>query len=402
MRGPIGDGAGVAKSLYVHIPFCRSKCAYCDFLSFPLRDERMLSRYLESLVQEMSLYSGAEPETLYIGGGTPSILSPAQFEYLDLGMQRHFRLGSVREFSIEANPDSVDEGRIEAWLRAGVNRISLGVQSFDDTVLGTVGRVATEADILHAVRLFREADVPNFGIDLMLGLQPSYPKADPDRVFNLFRIDLEKTVNLHPAHISVYMLSISDETALGRMVSQCNHSLLDDSTLEEMYLCAVEYLTGHGYLQYEVSNFAIPGNESLHNRNYWHGEDYIGLGLGAVSTAKGRRRRNREKLEDYTALVCAGKCPFEDVEMLDHATLLTERIMLSLRMTEGMDMGVLMQGLSEERANRLQTYLSSLFEYGLAERRGAHLALTARGFLKSNAIIADIVRVTDDTKNRHS
>jgi oxygen-independent coproporphyrinogen-3 oxidase len=330
------------------------------------------------------------------------MLSPEQFEYLDLGIQRHFGVGGVREFSIEANPDSVDEERIEAWLRAGINRISLGVQSFDDTVLGAAGRVATEADIFHAVGLFRENDVPNFGIDLILGLQSFYPKADPDRVFSLFRIDLEKTVNLHPKHISVYMLSISDETTLGRLVSRSNHSLPDDSTLEEMYLYAVDYLTGHGYIQYEVSNFAIPGYESLHNRNYWRGEEYIGLGLGAVSTVAGRRTWNREKLEEYTALVCTGKSPFGDVEMLDHATLWTERIMLLLRMAEGMDMGVLMQGLSEQRANRLQTYLSSLFEYGLAERRGSHLALTAHGFLKSNTIIADIVRVTDDTKNRHS
>ena len=393
-----GQTAGGVKSLYVHIPFCRSKCAYCDFLSFPLRVEGELSRYLEALVREMALYSGAEPQTIYIGGGTPSMLSPEQFSYLYLGMQRHFMLGEVGEFSIEANPDTVDKGRIEAWLRAGVNRITLGVQSFDDIVLGAVGRKASEADILHAVRLFHEAGVANFGIDLILGLQPSYQSVDPGSVFGLFRDDLHKAVSLQPAHVSVYLLGIGDETALGRMVSDGDCSMLDDATVEEMYLFAAQFLAGHGYRQYELSNFAIPGKESLHNRNYWQGEDYIGLGLGAVSTVACRRTRNCEELQEYITMVLAGSKPFEHEEKLDQETLLTERIMLSLRMTEGLDIKALMRNLSERSVSRLQAYINSLLEHGLAETKGSRLLLTATGFLRSNAIIADILRVTEAGK----
>jgi len=399
MRGQTAEGV---KSLYVHIPFCRSKCAYCDFLSFPLREEGELSRYLEALIREMALYSGAKPQTLYIGGGTPSMLSPEQFSYLHLGIQRHFRLGEVGEFSIEANPETIDEGRIEAWLRAGVNRISLGVQSFDDTVLGTVGRNASESDTMHAVKLLGEAGMTNFGIDLILGLQPSYLSVDPKAVFGLFRDDLHKAVSLQPAHISVYLLGIGDKTALGRILSDGDHSMLDDATVEEMYLFAAQFLADHGYGQYELSNFAIPGKESHHNRNYWQGEDYLGLGLGAVSTVGCRRTRNCEELQGYSTLVLADRKPFEHEEILDQETLLTERIMLSLRMTEGLDIEALMRGLAEGSVSRLQAYLNSLLEHGLAVTRGSRLVLTATGLLRSNAIIADIVRVTEVRKNRHS
>jgi oxygen-independent coproporphyrinogen-3 oxidase len=396
------QGESGIKSLYVHIPFCRSKCAYCDFLSFPLEDEDELSRYLEALIREMALYSGAEPHTLYIGGGTPSLLDAKQFSYLHMGLRTHFRLGSVEEFSIEANPDSVDEDRIAAWSSAGVNRVSLGVQSFNSTVLKAVYRSAAEADILHAVKLLREADIHNFGIDLILGLQSSYSLGDAESAFDLFQNDVLKAVTLHPAHISIYILSIAENTALGCMLSEHDYIMLDDDVLEKMYLWAVEFLERHGYKQYELSNFALPGKESKHNMHYWRGEEYIGLGLGAVSTLGRIRTRNCKDLDVYCTRIDVGKRSVEHEELLNRDIQSTEEIMLSLRMTDGLDIDQLMNGVSEGSADGLHAYLSSLFEHGFAKRSGSRLVLTPVGMLRSNAVISDIVRITEAGKNRHS
>jgi len=396
------QGESGIKSLYVHMPFCRGKCAYCDFISFPLEDEEELGRYLKALVREMALYSGAEPHTLYIGGGTPSLLDGRQFLYLHMGLRTHFRLGSVEEFSIEANPDTVDEDRLAAWSSAGVNRVSLGVQSFNNTVLKTVHRSATEADILHAVKLLREADIHNFGIDLILGLQFLYSHGDAESAFDLFQNDVVKAVTLHPAHISVYILSIAEHTTLGRMLSGHGYTMLDDDVFEKMYLWAVEFLERHGYKQYELSNFALPEKESRHNMHYWRGEDYIGLGLGAVSTQGCMRTRNCKDLDTYCTLIETGKRPVEHEELLNSDVQSTEEIMLSLRMTDGLDIDQLMDGVSEGSADGLQVYLSSLFKYGFAKRSASRLVLTPAGMLRSNAVIADIVRFTEAGKNRHS
>lgn len=396
------QGKSGIKSLYVHIPFCRSKCAYCDFLSFPLEEEGELDRYLDVLIREMALYSGAEPHTLYIGGGTPSLLDAQQFSYLHMGLRTHFRLGSVEEFSIEANPDTVDEDRLAAWSSAGVNRVSLGVQSFNNTVLKAVHRSAAEADILHAVKLLENADMHNFGIDLILGLQSLNSHGDAESAFDLFQNDVFKAVTLHPAHISMYMLSIAENTTLGRMLSGYDYAMLEDDVLEKMYLWAVEFLERHGYKQYELSNFALPGKESKHNMHYWRGEEYIGLGLGAVSTLGCMRTRNSKDLDAYCTRIDAGKRAVEHEELLDRDIQATEEIMLSLRMTDGLDIDQLMNGVSEGGADGLQAYLSSLFEHGFAKRSGSRFVLTPAGMLRSNAVISDIVRVTWSGKNRHS
>ena len=396
------QGKSGIKSLYVHIPFCRSKCAYCDFLSFPLEEEGELDRYLDVLIREMALYSGAEPHTLYIGGGTPSLLDAQQFSYLHMGLRTHFRLGSVEEFSIEANPDTVDEDRLAAWSSAGVNRVSLGVQSFNNTVLKAVHRSAAEADILHAVKLLENADMHNFGIDLILGLQSLNSHGDAESAFDLFQNDVFKAVTLHPAHISMYMLSIAENTTLGRMLSGYEYAMLEDDVLEKMYLWAVEFLERHGYKQYELSNFALPGKESKHNMHYWRGEEYIGLGLGAVSTLGCMRTRNCKDLDAYCARIDAGKRAVEHEELLNRDIQTTEEIMLSLRMTDGLDIDQLMNGVSEGSADGLQAYLSSLFEHGFAKRSGSRLVLTPAGMLRSNAVISNIVRVTEAEKNRHS
>ena len=319
-----------------------------------------------------------------------------------MGLRTHFRLGSVEEFSIEANPDTVDEDRLAAWSSAGVNRVSLGVQSFNNTVLKAVHRSAAEADILHAVKLLENADMHNFGIDLILGLQSLHSHGDAESAFDLFQNDVFKAVTLHPAHISMYMLSIAENTTLGRMLSGYEYAMLEDDVLEKMYLWAVEFLERHGYKQYELSNFALPGKESKHNMHYWRGEEYIGLGLGAVSTLGCMRTRNSKDLDAYCTRIDAGKRAVEHEELLDRDIRATEEIMLSLRMTDGLDIDQLMNGVSEGSADGLQAYLSSLFEHGFAKRSGSRLVLTPAGMLRSNAVISDIVRVTEVGKNRHS
>jgi oxygen-independent coproporphyrinogen-3 oxidase len=350
----------------------------------------------------MELYRDVHPHTVYIGGGTPSMLSPKQFLIMSRGLHRRFRIHDAYEFSIEANPDSVDSDRVEVWLDAGINRVSLGVQSFNDSVLAAVGRKATEADIMHAARLLREAGVDNLGIDLILGLQDSYSNMDPERTFRLFRHDIIKAVSLEPDHVSVYVLDVDESTPLVRSVSGSGASMLQDDDLERMYLYAVEYLSSRGYEQYELSNFAKPGKESRHNMHYWSGDDYLGIGLGAVSTIGFSRRRNYVELERYVRAVTAGRSPVQHEEILTEESIRIEKIMLSLRMSGGIDIDALARDLSENTSARLQSYAGSLLEHGLAVRRGTRLALTASGFFRSNAIITDIVRVTEGEENRHS
>jgi oxygen-independent coproporphyrinogen-3 oxidase len=269
-------------------------------------------------------------------------------------------------------------------------------------VLAAVDRKAREADILNAVRLFREAGLVNFGIDLILGLQSCCPSVTPESALHLLIGDLHKAVSLGPVHISVYMLGIAEDTALGHMVSDGSRRMLDDATMEQMYLFAVEFLTEHGYEQYELSNFAIPGKESMHNIQYWRGGDYIGLGLGAVSTVGPKRTQNCGDLQEYVRLVHTGRKPLKQEERLTKEVLFTENVMLSLRMTEGLDIDALMGDVSEGCADRLQAYLCSLFKHGLAMKRDSRLVLTPIGLLRSNAVIADIVRITEIGKNRHS
>jgi oxygen-independent coproporphyrinogen-3 oxidase len=395
------ERAGMA-SLYIHIPFCAGKCYYCDFLSFPLQDASQMQSYLEALNGEMPHYAGLKPETLYIGGGTPSLLSPEQFEYLMAGVHRCFDLGDLVEFTIEANPDSLNGSKAEAWNSCGVNRVSLGVQSFNDGVLAGNRRPATMGDAVASVGLLKGLGYGNICVDLILGLRASYTgDLQPDTVSSVFMEDLSAAVDLSPAHISIYMLEPGAGSLLAGESDGSGIVLIDDRAFEELYLFAVDFLAGCGFHQYEISNFALPGFESLHNLNYWQGGDYIGLGPGAVSTVRGKRWTNYEKLGMYEELTRAGNRPIDNVEELGGIERSSERIMLALRQSRGIDFEELLSMANSSKIE-LEEYVSGVADAGYAVLSESRFHLTPRGFLRSNIIITDIIRIIEKSQKRHS
>ena len=311
---PVNGGKGLqVRSLYIHIPFCQGTCDYCDFLSFPLDREEVLHRYLEALCVEMALYSGEVFQTLYLGGGTPSILSVEQISLIDRCLHDSFNLDGLREFTLEVNPETVDPERARRWIRAGVNRVSLGVQSFDGRVLSAHHRRAHPGDEHRAFQIFRQCGVANLNVDLILGLQLCHAVPEEATAVSIFEEDLNRAVALSPEHISLYILSLPE----GSTSKAKEHLSFSEQTVEKLYLYSVRFLTDHGFEQYEISNFARPGFESVHNRQYWRGGEYRGLGLGAVSTLGNRRMRNVETLQEYLHLTEGGRRPVGEVEILD-------------------------------------------------------------------------------------
>jgi oxygen-independent coproporphyrinogen-3 oxidase len=383
------------RSLYVHIPFCLGACDYCDFLSFPLENSHSLPRYLEALCREMSFYSGEAFQTLYLGGGTPSILRVEQIARLEQTLQRCFNLERMNEFTLEANPETVDVGRVRAWTRAGVNRVSLGVQSFDERVLAAHQRTASVEDARRAFQLLRSGGVANIGLDLILGLQCCQAVPDEETAVLIFKDDLREAVALDPEHISVYLLSMSEGSRSTGQQPGIGEVMFTDRTVEKLFLHTVRFLGDHGFKQYEVSNFAKAGFESEHNKQYWRGGEYRGLGLGAVSTIGNRRLKNVEVLQEYMDTIAAGKRPVGEVEILHSPVRTIERVMLALRQGTGIACTELLRGTPHSARRRLLAYLSSLRELDLAEQEAERIALTPRGQLRSNVIIADIVRLME-------
>lgn len=357
-------------SLYVHVPFCRSKCRYCTFLSFT-GTPGLMAGYVDTAAAELALLPPGTLRTVYVGGGTPSLLGPRLSARLLRAVNDRFDCRELRELTVEANPESLNRETLRVWKQFGVNRISLGVQSFDDRTLAWWGRPTRVRHIRAALELLRAEGMDNVGLDLVAGLQRG------ERPAELFAADLEEAVHARPAHLSVYLLEGGG----------AHTAHIADREWERMYLSAVRFLAGHGYHQYEIANFARPGRESEHNLNYWRGGDYLAAGLGAVSTVGTVRTRNQETLDTYTGMVARGVRPVQETEFLSERTRAAERLMLGLRTTGGADLSVVGD------AEQLERYLEMLVRGRLAARRGKNLMLTARGMLRSNVIISDLMRM---------
>jgi oxygen-independent coproporphyrinogen-3 oxidase len=361
--------------------------------------EADVDAYFQALLVEIASYRKEPPvklRTVYVGGGTPSLAGPERSRMLLRAVHAAFDCSSLEEFTVEANPESADTGMVDVWKEFGVNRVSLGVQSFDNRTLARWNRPTRKAHILEAFRLLKSAAVGAVGLDLILGIQ------DP---LDLFIEDLEQAVHFRPEHISVYLLELPErfradqtpaaaETAdrgLGDGVSSgfdCGHDDvssggLDDEKYERLYFETACRLSSCGYRHYEVSNFAQPGRESLHNLNYWRGGSYIGVGLGAVSTLGNLRTQNTGNLESYVKDLSFGRPPVRQTEELSSGTLRFERVMLGLRTIEGIDFESLQPDW------KARQYVDLLVESGFGVLEAGRLSLTAAGYFRSSTIIAD-------------
>jgi oxygen-independent coproporphyrinogen-3 oxidase len=318
--------------------------------------------------------------SVYVGGGTPTSLACGALEGVLRAIRSCFEIEEGAEFTVEANPESLSESHLRLFETYGVNRISLGVQSFDDRALAAAGRAAGRKDILRSLDAIRHAGFVNFGVDLIQGIQSS----------EVFREDLVSAVEAAPAHISVYMLTISARTPFSRMVQQGVISTPGDEESEELFVHTGEFLARHGYRQYEISNYARRGYESRHNALYWSGGDYRGFGLGAVSTIGAKRTTNAKDLEQYCRAVERGEEPVQENETLSAGVKSRERIMLALRTSGGIAWAELERAAGGGKREALKRFCSVLENNGYSRIGGSRLVLTRKGLFRSNAVIAEL------------
>ena len=355
--------------VYFHIPFCAKKCPYCDFYSVSYSKETV-SRYVGAILRNIAFYEITDTvDTLYFGGGTPSLLSPVQIGEILNACARAYKLTEDAEITLEFNPTGKRDDYLKAIRAAGVNRLSIGTQSFSDAQLRLLGRTHTAEDNRHAVYAAQAAGFTNLSCDLML--------ATPDQSEKVLSETLDALTALPITHVSAYMLQIEEGTPLSRdgaLLSRCP----DEDATVDRYLQAVRRLEAAGFLQYEVSSFAKQGHESRHNLKYWHGAPYLGIGAGAHSCYHNERFCVPKDIE---AFITAEHQP---VEILDeHPLDREERLMLALRLTEGVP--------EAELSAKARRRIPALLQAGYLRREGERIALTPEGFAVSNAVIAELI-----------
>jgi oxygen-independent coproporphyrinogen-3 oxidase len=392
--------------LYIHIPFCRSKCHYCDFISYPAAEfKAAINDYGRLLLAEAALWREQARlgpwQSIYIGGGTPSLLpaediaallgdllAPQNEEAPEITAGRagpripalagEDKAVSIPEITLEANPDSVTTEKLFAWRAAQVNRLSLGAQSFDDALLTAMGRPHNAAQISEAVHKARLAGFENISIDLIYGL--------PGQDVNAWRADLARALELEVEHISLYGLSLSEQSPWGREVAAGRLSVADEDTSADMLEAALELLPQAGYIHYEISNFARRGFASRHNTAYWRREDYLGLGAAAASCRGEKRWFNERGPAAYGVALKEGRLPLIEQETLSIEEVLGEALFLGLRLSKGVDLDYFARRYGTRAERYYKKPLHRLQRQGLVEISDGHLRLTRRGLLLGNEV----------------
>ncbi|MEH2204963.1 MAG: radical SAM family heme chaperone HemW [Nostoc sp.] len=381
--------SGIASSAYVHIPFCRRRCFYCDFpvsvVGDRLRGETSgtISQYVEVLCQEIAITPalGQPLKTIFFGGGTPSLLSIEQLQRIVTELQKHFGIASGAEISMEIDPGTFDLAHIAGYRSAGTNRVSLGVQAFQSELLQRAGRSHSVEDIFAAVELIHQVEIPVFSLDLISGL--------PHQSLDQWQDSLEKTVAIAPTHISIYDLTIEPGTAFGRYYKPGDTPLPTDEATVKMYQMGQQVLTSAGYEHYEISNYAQPGHQCQHNRVYWENRPYYGFGMGAASYVEGKRFTRPRKTKEYYQWVQAGGVI--DCDVTPPKEVLLETLMLGLRLAEGLSLAALAEAFGEEKVEAICGCLQLYFEKGWVEIAEGRLRLIdPQGFLFSNVVLAEL------------
>ena len=372
--------------IYIHVPFCVRKCAYCAFHSWVPGPEEPLV-YVDALLQEISLWGerlGNIPVTsVFFGGGTPSLLPPRTVGLILDALGQRFSFAKDAEISFEANPESALElFYLHELAKTGVNRLSIGVQSLDDNLLKTLGRPHSATQAIKAVQAARDADFTNLNLDLMWGI--------PRQRSRQWLEELKFVcMTLKPEHLSAYGLTLEPGTPLGEQNEREAIHMPSDKQLSHMFMDAADFLEEQGYMHYEISNFSRMGFQCRHNIGYWEGRDYLGLGPSAVSTINNRRWSNPLNLAEYGQAARSGEIG-RNGETLDHAAQVTEMIMLRLRTVKGLDLRAYQAFSGENFVARHQRLMDLLYQKGLIRIRNNHLGLTRNGMLVSNTILAKI------------
>ncbi len=370
--------------VYIHIPFCKSFCSYCDFYS--ITDSSQKDALVQAIIREVSLRSryleGEEVDTVYFGGGTPSLLSASQTENIIKAIKENFGLADDPEITVEVNPDDVYGGYFTSLKETGVNRVSLGVQSWDEKRLKYLGRRHTALQSEVALeQIFREG-IKNVSADLIYGV-PGMTAAD-------LGADLEKTFSFPVTHLSAYHLTIEDGTRLGKMKKEGRLTETDEDTSTSMFTLLGNVCRAHGFIHYEISNFAQEGHISRHNSSYWKQVPYLGLGPSAHSFDRRSRQWNVSDVKKYISSVNNGEVPFVREE-LDRLTIFNEYVMTSLRTMWGIDLTHVEKFYDKELHDYLVNLSGKYIRYGLMKREKNTLVLTDQGKMISDNIIAELL-----------
>jgi oxygen-independent coproporphyrinogen-3 oxidase len=389
-------------SLYIHIPFCRSKCAYCDFNSYPGLGH-LFEKYVRALQVEMRWISwrrSLKVKTIYLGGGTPTVLPLALLGEVLNACREHFTVAEEIETTVEANPGTVDGSYLTGLLEMGVNRLSLGVQSFHNDELRLLGRLHTAAQAVETYRLARQlcpdgstssprrlvegVDFGNVNLDLIYGL--------PQQTLSSWQATLRQAIHLQPDHLSLYCLTVEEDTPLGQRIAQGELPVPDPDLAAEMYTLAEETLDRVGYVHYEISNWAQPGHECRHNLAYWCNQPYLGLGAGAHSYFDQKRWHNVLSPEEYiTRLEADWQGPFppsmKEMEEIDEPLEMAETMMLALRLVqEGVGLADFRERFGRELMAVYGGEIREMGQAGLLEVDRERVRLTARGRLLGNEV----------------
>ena len=385
-------GAGKTPlGIYVHVPFCRSKCQYCDFYSLTTKDDKLMDGYIDAMVTHIKEAGALAPsykvDTVYFGGGTPSFFGADGMATILTAIRKAFDVVNDAEITFEANPDSVSDKLLRRLRAEGFNRVSLGIQCDDDAILQKLGRPHSYAQAVSAVQRIRRAGFRNLSLDLMYGL--------PGQTLDMWEKTLRRVLALNPEHMSCYGLKVEERTPLYQYRDLCG--LPDDDTQADMYLSAVEILRAKGYRQYEISNFAKKGLTSRHNMKYWTGGEYLGFGPDASSDFAGKRFTVIRDLYGYVEAIKKGGSVMADVQEVPPRERAGEYLMTRLRTTNG---------ISQEEYEKLYLLpfgpLEQVLERYARQGQAAITSdgrwyLTPEGFLISNTIITDLLIAQDQT-----
>lgn len=373
--------------LYVHVPFCETKCGYCDFYSVALkdRDSRPLARGLARELRARVRESVHEVRTVFFGGGTPTVLPLNELAGLLESLAEVVAVPRLEEFTVEANPATVDDEKAELLVSAGVNRVSMGAQSFFPGELATLERLHSPEDIAPSVATLRRHGVTQVNLDLIFGI--------PGQTLDTWSRSLARAVTLNPDHIACYGLTYEPGTRLTAMRRHGRLRLCDEDLEADMFLLTMDALEAAGYRQYEISNYAKPGCECRHNLLYWRNEPYIGVGPSAAGCVDGRRYKNVADVAGYVRLIERDGHAEVETETIDTEMLIVELVMMQLRLKEGLSIAAFRERIGVDPRDSFGDALTRLVALGLVAVSETHIALTRSGRLVANTVIADLAAV---------
>jgi oxygen-independent coproporphyrinogen-3 oxidase len=372
----------MAAGVYLHIPFCKSRCSYCDFATDVYRDAGGVERYVSALCNEIAIFSGERTliDTIYFGGGTPSLLRAEQVEKILSAVRLKLQVAGDAEITMEMNPATVTAETLREYKNLGVNRASFGVQTFNDRDLKLLARGHDANDARQTFELLRKTGFENVSFDLIAGL--------PSQSLKDWKQNLDEAVAMRPEHLSLYLLEVHEGTPLAEQVRSGRRPMPDEDLAAEMYETMIDTLAAAGYEQYEISNFALPGFASRHNTKYWRLEPVYGFGVSAHSFDGRERYANERDTAKYVELIENSDSAEVTRESIDAAS---EYVFLGLRLNEGVDSSEYRKRFGIDLAEKYHSEIKKLTENGLVDQSGNRLTLTRKGMLFSNEVFAEFV-----------